>query len=65
MLLQAEPDKISAPIPISKEEVQPTLDVLSGLIRDPFGRMQVGLPEARGGRTVMKSDGSFEVFWWR
>ena len=64
MLLQAEPNTASPPVPINKEEVQPTLAILCGLITDPFGRLQGALGNMEG-RRILNGDGSYSVFWWR
>lgn len=64
MLLQSDPNTLSPPVPINKEEVQPTLAVLCGLITDPFGRIQGALGNMEG-RRILNGDGSYSVFWWR
>lgn len=64
MLLQAEPNTASPPVPIRKEEVQSTLAILCGLITDPFGRIQGGMGNMEG-RRILNGDGSYSVFWWR
>jgi hypothetical protein len=64
MLLQTDSTHFSPPIPVSKEEVGPTLQQLCTMLMDPFGRQQGG-PVDSPGRRVLNSDGSYCVFWWR
>jgi hypothetical protein len=64
MLLQADPNTLSPPIPMSKEEIGPISEKLSGLLTDPFGRKQGGAGGPPNGRRVLNADGSCLVFWW-
>jgi hypothetical protein len=64
MLIQADSTQQSPPVPISKQEVGPTLERLCKLLMDPFGRRQAA-PTEWGGRRVLNSDGSYSVYWWR
>jgi hypothetical protein len=59
MLLQVDPNTVSPPIPASKEELDPILQRLCGLLIDPFGRKH-GI-----GRRVLNTDGTYSVFWWK
>ncbi|KAF2005994.1 hypothetical protein P154DRAFT_518226 [Amniculicola lignicola CBS 123094] len=54
----------SPPIPLSKEEIGPISEKLSGLLMDPFGRKQRYNGNV-GSRRVLNADGSCTVFWWR
>jgi hypothetical protein len=60
LLQPADLNQLSPPIPVSRAEVGPYVEELSGMLLDPFGRM-----ERDGGRRVLSSDGSCTVFWWR
>lgn len=62
-LLQADPNQLSPPIAVSKQEMGPISEKLSLLLTDPFGRKQ-GLP-GDSMRRVLNADGSCSVFWWR
>lgn len=63
-ILHPQPDLLSPPIAVSKEEMGPICEKLSILLTDPFGRKQ-----ALSGDTTMRrtlnADGSCSVFWWR
>ncbi|KAF1941154.1 hypothetical protein EJ02DRAFT_210547 [Clathrospora elynae] len=61
-LLQPDPSLISPPIPVSREEIGPISEKLTGLLTDPFGRKQ-GLDGSK--RRVLTADGSCTVFWWK
>lgn len=62
-LLQADPNTMSPPIAVSKEEMGPISEKLSMLLTDPFGRKQ-GLADGSM-RRLLNADGSCSVFWWR
>jgi hypothetical protein len=65
-LLQADPNTISPPIPVSKAEMGPISEKLSILLTDPFGRKQnIGNAETSMGRRVLSQDGTCLVFWWK
>lgn len=62
-LLQADPNTISPPLPVSKAEIGPISETLSMLLTDPFGRKQdEGNTSAR---RVLREDGSCVTFWWK
>ncbi|KAF1951514.1 hypothetical protein CC80DRAFT_553167 [Byssothecium circinans] len=63
-LLQADPNKFSPPIPISKTEIGPISGKLSLLLTDPFGRKQ-SLLNDDSMRRLLNADGSCSVFWWK
>ncbi|KAF2683047.1 hypothetical protein K458DRAFT_49822 [Lentithecium fluviatile CBS 122367] len=63
-LLQADPNLLSPPIPISKAEMGPISEKLSVLLTDPFGRKQ-HIPGDNSMRRLLNSDGSCSVFWWK
>jgi hypothetical protein len=62
-LLQTDPNRLSPPIAVKKEEMGPIAETLSGLLADPFGRKCGGL-SGKSRRRVLDSEGSFAVFWW-
>jgi len=59
-LLQADPNQLSPPIPVSAEELGPISQELSSLFLDPFGRKG-----SNGKLRAGQQDGSHEVFWWK
>ncbi|KAF2737426.1 hypothetical protein EJ04DRAFT_488080 [Polyplosphaeria fusca] len=64
LLQPTDPNLLSPPIPVSKEEMGPMSEKLSILLLDPFGRKQ----DIKGDgsmRRVLNADGSCLVFWWR
>lgn len=63
-LLQTDPNRMSPPIAVSKQEMGPICEKLSLLLTDPFGRKQ-GLPDDGSMRRLLNADGSCSVFWWR
>jgi hypothetical protein len=63
LLQPSDPNLLSPPVPLSKEEVSPVSEELSMLLMDPFGRKQSGGEGT--GRRVLNADGSQLVFWWR
>lgn len=62
-LLQADPNRMSPPLAVSKQEMAPISEKLSLLLTDPFGRKQNFATDA--GRRLLNADGSCSVFWWK
>ncbi|UPX20046.1 uncharacterized protein EKO05_0010292 [Ascochyta rabiei] len=63
-LLQADPNQLSPPIPLSKHEMGPVSEKLSVLLTDPFGRKQNFAADGSM-RRALNADGSCSVFWWK
>jgi hypothetical protein len=63
-LLQADPNLLSPQIAVSKSEMAPISEKLSGLLTDPFGRKQ-NFTANGSMRRLLNADGSCSVFWWR
>jgi hypothetical protein len=63
-LLQADPNTLSPPLPVSKTEMVGISEQLTTLLTDPFGRKQALFGE-KSMRRVLNGDGSCSVFWWR
>ncbi|KAF2634026.1 hypothetical protein P280DRAFT_464278 [Massarina eburnea CBS 473.64] len=63
-LLQADPNTLSPPIPVSKVEMGPISEKLALLLTDPFGRKH-NLLDDKSMRRLLNADGSCSVFWWR
>ncbi|KAF2267758.1 hypothetical protein CC78DRAFT_47047 [Lojkania enalia] len=64
LLQPTDSNLLSPPMPVSKTEMGPISEKLSGLLTDPFGRKQ-NLKGDGSMRRVLNADGSCSVFWWR
>jgi hypothetical protein len=63
-LLQADPNRMSPPLAVSKHEMGPISEKLSILLTDPFGRKQNFTADGSN-RRLLNADGSCSVFWWK
>jgi hypothetical protein len=63
-ILHHQPDLLSPPIAVSKEEMGPICEQLSFLMTDPFGHKQAS-PDDKSMRRLLNDDGSCSVFWWK
>ncbi|KAJ8107324.1 hypothetical protein OPT61_g8944 [Boeremia exigua] len=63
-LLQADPNRMSPPLAVSKQEMGPISEKLSVLLTDPFGRKQ-NFTGDDSMRRLLNADGSCSVFWWK
>ncbi|KAH6621755.1 hypothetical protein C7974DRAFT_210390 [Boeremia exigua] len=63
-LLQADPNRMSPPLAVSKHEMSPISEKLSVLLTDPFGRKQ-NFTGDDSMRRLLNADGSCSVFWWK
>ncbi|KAE8847429.1 hypothetical protein HRS9122_04336 [Pyrenophora teres f. teres] len=61
-ILQPDPNLLSPPVPVSRQEMGPISEKLTLLLTDPFGRKQ----DTDGTRRrILSNDGSYSVFWFR